>query len=123
MYDAWNSQHFIFLQFIFFDSLVTKKNWVFATNSDFITPIFMQPDICRRSFKFQTMHCVRSNKLSLKYLRFTPSGWKNTGIRKFFFVAKTQFLCPLNEKNFVFNWKIQMENVGKKYHQNQYIVL
>ena len=31
---------------------------------------------CRRSLTFQTMNSVRSNSLSLKYLRFTPYGCK-----------------------------------------------
>ena len=38
------------------------------------------------------MNSVRLNNLSLKNQRFTPSGWKTIGIRKFEFVAKTQFL-------------------------------
>ena len=38
------------------------------------------------------MNYVRSNKLSLKYQRCLPSGSKDIGIRKFEFVAKTQFL-------------------------------
>ena len=39
-----------------------------------------------------TMNTVRSNNLSLKNQRSTPSGFKDIGIRKFEFVAKTQFL-------------------------------
>ena len=39
-----------------------------------------------------TMNSVRSNNVSLKYQRPTPSGCKDIGIRKFEFVAKTQFL-------------------------------
>ena len=37
------------------------------------------------------MNSVRSNNQSLKYQRFTPSGWKDIGTRKFQFVAKAQF--------------------------------
>ena len=48
---------------------------------------------CRRSSIFQTMNSVRPKSLSLKYQRFTPSDFKEIGIRKFEFVAKTQFLC------------------------------
>ena len=33
------------------------------------------------------MNCVRSNNLGLKYHRFTVSGYKNIGIRKFEFVT------------------------------------
>ena len=43
------------------------------------------------------MDFVRSNDLSLKYQRFTSSGCKHIGIRKFEFVANTQFLY-LHEK-------------------------
>jgi len=38
------------------------------------------------------MNSDRSNNLSLKYQRFTPSDREGIGIRKFEFVAKTQFL-------------------------------
>ena len=38
------------------------------------------------------MNSVRSNNVSLKYLRPTPSSCKDIGIRKLKFVAKTQFL-------------------------------
>ena len=34
----------------------------------------------------------QTNNLSLKYQRFAPSGCKDIGIRRFEFVAKTQFL-------------------------------
>ena len=40
---------------------------------------------CRRPLIFQTMN-------SVKYKRFSLSGWKNIGIGKVEFVAKTQFL-------------------------------
>ena len=39
------------------------------------------------------MNSVRSNNLSLKNQRFTPSDCKDIGIRTFEFVAKTQFIC------------------------------
>ena len=38
------------------------------------------------------MNSVRSNNLSLKYQRLETSGCKDIGMRKFEFVAKTQFL-------------------------------
>ena len=50
---------------------------------------------CRRPFIFQTINYVRSNGLSLKYQRFTSSGWKDIGFSKFEFVAKTQFLLAI----------------------------
>jgi len=34
----------------------------------------------------------------LKYQRFAPSGWKDIGIRRFEFVAKTQLLSKLLKK-------------------------
>jgi len=37
------------------------------------------------------MNIVRSNKISLKYQRFTQSGCKDKGVRIFVGVAKTQF--------------------------------
>ena len=51
---------------------------------------------CRRPKIFQTMNFVRSNNVSLKYKRPTPSDCKDIGIRKFEFVAKTQFLSLWN---------------------------
>ena len=43
---------------------------------------------CRRTLIFQTKNDVKYNSLSLKYQKFTTSGWKDMGIK---FVAKTQF--------------------------------
>ena len=45
-----------------------------------------------RPLIFQTINSLRSNSLSLKYQRFTPSGCKDIGVRKCKFVAKPQFL-------------------------------
>ena len=39
------------------------------------------------------MNSIKSNHLSLKYRKFTPSGCKDIEIRKFEFMPKTQFLC------------------------------
>ena len=60
-----------------------QRNWVLVTNSDFFSTQYRRPQI------FQTRNFVRSNNLSL---RFTQSGSKNLGIRKFKFVAKTQVM-------------------------------
>ena len=38
---------------------------------------------------------VRSNNPSLKYQKFTPSGYKDIGIKTDEFVTKTQFLFTL----------------------------
>ena len=43
-------------------------------------------------------YMLGSYKLSLKYHKFTPSSFKDIGISKSVFVAKTQFLCG----NFVY---------------------
>ena len=45
-----------------------------------------------RPLIFKIKNYDRSNSLSLKYQRFTPSGCKDIGIRKFEFVAKTHFI-------------------------------
>jgi len=44
------------------------------------------------------MNYVRPINLDLKYQRFTPSGCKGIGIRKFEFLANTQFL-NMSDKN------------------------
>ena len=48
--------------------------------------------LCRRPLIFRTKIFVRSKGLSLKYLRFTSPYLYDIGIRKFEFVAETQFL-------------------------------
>ena len=57
------------------------------SNSYNLATRFLRPLIC------QTNNSVISNSLSLKYQRFTPSGCKDIGVRKYKFVAKTQLLC------------------------------
>jgi len=44
----------------------------------------------------QTMNSVGSKRLRLKYQRFTSSGCKDIGIRKFEFVAKNHFLSTIS---------------------------
>ena len=46
---------------------------------------------------FQAFNSVKSKSLSLKYKRFTPSGYKDIEIKKIENVGKTQFLyeCDL----------------------------
>ena len=48
---------------------------------DFLIPISLQPDVVDLWFLL-TIKSVRSNRLSLKYKLFTPTGCKNIGIRK-----------------------------------------
>ena len=49
----------------------------------------------RRPIIFQTVNFVISNSHSSKYLWFTSSSFKDIEIRKFEFVAKTQFFNGL----------------------------
>ena len=42
------------------------------------------------------MNFVRSNNLGSKYQRFTPSGYKDIGDRKFEFLAKSQFVIEVS---------------------------
>ena len=55
------------------------------------------------------MNAVRSNNVSLKYQRFTPSGYKVIGFTKIEFVAKSQFLYKL--KWIV--WKQNIKDINK----------
>ena len=66
-----------------------ERNWVFATNSDFLFPISLQPNL------FQTMNSVGLNNLRLKYRWFPPLGCIDIGIKKIECAAKTQFLWIL----------------------------
>ena len=87
-----------------FSTIFTNKEneFVFATISNCFPPYILATR-CRRPLMFQTMNSVRSNSLSLKYHRCTTSGCKNIGIRKFEFVAKTQFLLVSKALNMVSN--------------------
>ena len=93
-------------------------NWemkvVFASNSDFVILISLQPNGPKI---FQTLHFVRSNCLCLKCQRFTPSGVKDIGFIKFMFVANIQFLhwnsphsvpstLPFKTKNVMFKMSL-----------------
>ena len=69
-------------------NFVFKFFQVFVTNSDISNPCIFVTQ-CRRPWIFQTINYVRSNNLNLK---FTSSCCKIIFIRKFEFVAKTQFL-------------------------------
>ena len=50
-----------------------KWNWVLAANSDFLTPISLQPNVVDLRY-FQLWHLL--DQFSLRYHRFTPSGLK-----------------------------------------------
>ena len=92
---------------------IMKLNWIFITNVCFekfevwnwtlkelrychrlwFSNFYIFTTQCRRPLIFQTNNSARSYNISLKYLRLTPSGSIDIGIRKFEFVAKTLFLC------------------------------
>ena len=55
------------------------------------TLIFLSFYLCNLMSSFLTKESVTSNNMSLKYQRFTPSGCKDKGIKKYEFVAKTHF--------------------------------
>ena len=66
--------------------ILIQRNWVFATNSNFLILLSLQPLI------FQTYVISWNRIYSLKYLRYTTLGSEDIGISKSEFVAKTQFL-------------------------------
>ena len=61
-------------------------------------PLFILATRYSRPLIFQIMNYVRSSRLIAKHIRFTPLGYKDKGIRKFEFVAKTQLLCWVKMK-------------------------
>ena len=91
------SYHIVFGSKLRFSGLIRKElsfchKLRFSNSCNFATH-FPRPLI------FQTINSGRSNSLSLKYQRFTPSGCKDIGVRKCKFVAKTQFLYQTFNKN------------------------
>ena len=73
-----------------FFSTFKQKNWVFATNSNLIIPISLQPYGANLWYFKLRLLSISIN--SLKYLRSTTMGYKDIEIRKSEFVAKTQLL-------------------------------
>ena len=71
------------------------------------TLIFSSLCLCRwcRPLIFKTINLARLKCLRLKAQRFKPSGYNDIGIRKFEFMAKTQFFSTMGLVNFR-NWKI-----------------
>ena len=57
------------------------------------------------------MKAFLSNNLSLKYQICTPSNCKDKGIRKFEFVAKTQFLFDINVETLNLESQNQAKNI------------
>jgi len=61
------------------------------------------------------MNSIKSNnQVSLKYERFTPSGFKDKGIRKFEFVAQTQFLRLKNKILYVMKLDLFFEELLRR---------
>ena len=90
-----------------------QRNWVLATNSDFLIPISLQPAVVDLSY----FRLSISNTLILKYQRFTSSVWKYIRIRKVELVAKNQFLCVINNISsvvvyivYIFLIRFQLQN-------------
>ena len=75
-----------------------SRNWIY---NFYIFPT----RCCYRSLIFLTINAVRSNSLSLRYQRFTPSDCKDIGIGKFEFVVASFFKLrksPLLRTDFYF---------------------
>ena len=68
---------------------------VFAKNSDFLIPIYLQSYALDLRFFNITMNSIRFNNLNLIYHWFTISVCKDIGIRKFELVTDS---IPLNYK-------------------------
>ena len=78
-----------------------ERNWVFATNSDFLIPIYLQQNVVDlRYFNLWFL-----SDLSLKYQRFTPSGFTYIEILKYTFVAKSLELAHVSRNVFETNFK------------------
>ena len=78
-----------------------ERNWVFATNSDFLIPIYLQQNVVDlRYFNLWFL-----SDLSLKYQRFTPSGFTYIEILKYTFVAKSLELAHVSRNVFEINFK------------------
>ena len=83
-WERWTLQFLIRL-------LVKQRNCVFATNSDFLIPISLEPNVVDlRDFKLWIM-LDQTIKVWNIY-RFAPTRCKVKEIWKFEFVAKTEFL-------------------------------
>ena len=86
------------------DKMKDQRNWVFVTNSYFLIIVSLQPNVVyrRRVLDILNLNSGRSNNLSLKYQRFTPSSSTDIGIRKLKVVEK------LN--SFVWNYRLHIRN-------------
>ena len=108
--------------FIFFKCLIVfLRNWIFATNSDFLISIsnYLNATQSRRPLIFQTMNAVRSYNISLKYQRSTSSGCKDIGITKIEFLCRTFDQKPFefDRNGFIFmkivtTWHILIKDVN-----------
>jgi len=68
-----------------------ERNWVFATNSEFLIPISLEPNVV--NLWYFKLIIIWSNRIhSLKYLRSTTLESKDKVFKKAEFVAKTHLL-------------------------------
>ena len=77
---------------------ITKKLGL-CRNPKFTINPYVFETRCHRPLIFKTIKSVRSNNLSLTYLRITLWGWKDIGIRKLILWRKL--------KSFIYNSRIQ----------------
>ena len=73
--------------------------------------MFQKPNILYLEINLCHLNYVKSNHLSLKYQRFTPSDCKDIEIIKFEFVAKTNSL--------ILFYLFYVDNDNPKYKTNQ----
>ena len=79
----------------------------------------LQPNVEELRY-FKVKYSVRSNTLRLKYQRFTPSGCKNIGIKRFEFIAGLRIdLFPLYPVVVItcrdlYNWEIKHWSLNLK---------
>ena len=76
-------------------SMRMQRNWVLATISNFLIPFSLQLNVVDLGY-YILLILLDKLTLSLTYQKFTPSGFKDKGIRIFECVAKTQFLYPVS---------------------------
>ena len=78
------------------NELIYQRNWLFATNSDFLISISFDSNVVNL-WNFKLWLLLDQKNISLKYQWFTTLGSKDIGIRNSEFVAMSQFLCWLND--------------------------
>ncbi len=104
MFQILNSNWTLFLHILYY---FLKENEGNDTNVNLLIPIFLQPDVVHFwNFKLSILLDTKIYVLSIYiYKRFTPSGCKDKGIRKFKFEENSLLNHPLYTKKSVeFEW-------------------